>query len=90
MSTLSDLKALEASATSGPWYAVENDLIGGWLIANVDKPASQLNRDPDQDNGVSDTAVADYAWRADAEFICALRNAWPEISEALQAARARK
>jgi hypothetical protein len=83
MSTLKQLKALEAKATAGPWYTVENDLIGGWLVATADKPASEL-RLADEER-----QVFDFASREDAEFVCALRNAWPEIAQALQTLRAR-
>lgn len=81
MSTLAKLKAAEAKATPGPWYAVENDLIGGWMVATADLPASELRFDG--------YGIAEYASREDAEFICALRNAWEEIAQALLTLRAK-
>jgi hypothetical protein len=75
VSTLSTLKALEGRSTPAKWFAVENDLIGGWMIATADKPASEQR---------GEYAVADFLTREDAEFLCVLRNAWPEVSEALR------
>jgi len=80
VSTLAKLKALEARATPARWFAVQNDLVGGWMIATADKPVSELR---------GEREIADFLTREDAEFLCELRNAWPEISQALLTLRAR-
>jgi hypothetical protein len=80
VSTLSTLKTLEGKSTPAKWFAVQNDLVGGWMIATADKPASEHR---------GEYAVADFLTREDAEFLCALRNAWSEVSQALQTLRAR-
>ena len=43
---LEQIKARLDAATEGASYCVVNDLIGGFDVANVDKPVSQI--DPDQ------------------------------------------
>jgi hypothetical protein len=58
------------SATPGPWYAQVDDLIGGWMIATVDKPASQIsNRRED-----GEMVVGEYLREEDARLIAKLRN----------------
>lgn len=49
-----------------PWYAVVNDLIGGWAVSTVDAPLS--------DNSGLD--IADFVSEDVARHIAALHNAW--------------
>jgi hypothetical protein len=66
-----DLDRIEAraeAATPGPWFAKENDLIGGWCVMPVDDVPS---------NGVYE--VADFAHREAAEFIAAARTEVPAL-----------
>ena len=37
------LLAIAERATPGPWFKCVNDLIGGWCVANVDLPASEID-----------------------------------------------
>lgn len=50
------------------WYAVTNDLIGGWSVATVDRPTSQMSRAEDE------RVIADFASERDARRIVALHN----------------
>lgn len=54
------------------WYIVVNDLIGGWDVATVDKPSSQIDyRHTSVEHGI--------AWglsREEAEHIVLLHNVW--------------
>jgi hypothetical protein len=52
-----------------PWYATINDLIGGWSVSNVDKPASL------RDHREGDVAVADFMEKRCARHIVSLHNA---------------
>jgi hypothetical protein len=70
------LQKLADKATPTPWYAVVNDLIGGWMVANVDKPAHAMDTRP----GGGDFGIADFCNEADAEFIAAARTAVPELA----------
>lgn len=54
------------------WYVVVNDLIGGWAISNVDKPAHALRFPP---HG-QDYMIADMLTRESAEHVRDLHNAW--------------
>lgn len=51
------------------WYAVVDDLIGGYLISTIDKPASQL----DMKTGCH---VASFTSKENADHIAELHNAW--------------
>lgn len=59
-------------AVQVPWYVIENDLIGGWDISTVNKPASQHRR-PGTDPG-----DIEVAWglpnKIVAEYIVGLHN----------------
>ena len=35
--------------TPGPWYSNVNDLVGGWIVATVDLPASEVNCEQDRE-----------------------------------------
>lgn len=52
------------------WYAVPNDLIGGWSVSNVDKPASQINVYHSQ------FELGTFMDRRVAEHIVNLHNKW--------------
>lgn len=52
------------------WYAVVNDLIGGWCIHTADVPCSEL-RYLDHDDH---REIATFTSQADAEYIAALHN----------------
>jgi hypothetical protein len=75
-----DLDRIEAraeAATPGPWFAKENDLIGGWCVMPVDDVPS---------NGVHE--VADFAHREAAEFIAAARSDVPALVARVRALEA--
>lgn len=57
------LSELLAAATPGPWHVCVNDLIGGYMVANVDKPAHAQHPDS------GDRAVAEMCTRADARLV---------------------
>ncbi|HEV2928403.1 MAG TPA: hypothetical protein VGW74_06910 [Propionibacteriaceae bacterium] len=63
--------APKGEPTPGPWYAVVNDLIGGWSVMNADLPPSQADFESGQ------VEVACFVRREDAELIARLRNADP-------------
>lgn len=73
--TWGELRALAEQATPGPWYAVVNDLIGGWAVATVDKPCSAHNHE------AGEGEVADFVHEADARFIAAVRTAFAYRAE---------
>jgi hypothetical protein len=52
------------------WYATEDDLIGGTLIATVDKPASQI------DPYAGEFEVATFVAQGLAEHLIDLHNDW--------------
>ena len=52
------------------WYVAEDDLIGGWLIANVDKPASLINP------YAGDFEISTFVKKTMAEHIIKLHNDW--------------
>ena len=58
-----DLDAIREGTTPGPWYANVDDLVGGWQVASVDKPASQLSRE--------DRVVGLFFSEADARMVAA-------------------
>lgn len=60
--------------TAVRWFAVVNDLIGGWAVSHVDKPLSQ--QDWEQGEG----EIADFCTEAVARHIVDLHNAWVEQS----------
>lgn len=52
------------------WYAVANDLVGGWSIASVDLPLSMMDR---RTPGVGPIVICDFITdQADAEAIAEL------------------
>lgn len=53
-----------------PWFARENDIIGGWCVMPVDEPPSL---------GVPE--VANYTTRELAEHIASLHNRWLGVRE---------
>ena len=59
-SELNNIRALLAAATAGPWFARQNDLIGGWCVCTTDAQPSQ---------GAGE--VADFVREEDARFIAA-------------------
>ena len=65
---LADLDAAEAQVSAAPWFAHENDLIGGWCVMGEDKPPSESHAD-----------VADFTSPNEATFIAAARNALPRL-----------
>ena len=75
MTSLERLQALEREQPSGPVYAVINDLVGGWMVATVDKPAHAI----DTRKGSSEYVIADFLSEAEARFLAALRNAAPDL-----------
>ena len=54
------------------WYAVENDLVGGWCIMNVNKKPSQCDFRQAWNGG--DRLVADFMRREDAVEIARVHN----------------
>jgi hypothetical protein len=50
-----------------PWYAVENDLIGGWCIMPIDAPPS---------SGIPD--IGDFLTQEIAQHVVDLHNEWLE------------
>lgn len=52
------------------WYVTANDTIGGWIIANVNKPESQL------DHYASEFEIACFMSKEVAEHIVNLHNTW--------------
>lgn len=50
------------------WYAIEDDLIGGWCVMDADMPPSQAT----PENGVRE--IANFIRREDAEKIARLHN----------------
>lgn len=55
------------------WYVVENDLIGGWSISNVNKPESQ------QDPYEGEFEIATFVIKEVAEHMAEVHNTWWEI-----------
>lgn len=53
-----------------PWYAVVNDVIGGWAICNVDKPCSQQSINPED----GEIEIADFIQEDVARYIVRLHN----------------
>lgn len=56
-------------AFSHRWHAVVNDLIGGWDVANVDKPTSEL------DHRVGEYSMACFMDERTAHYVAVLHNA---------------
>ena len=54
----------------GKWYAVVNDLIGGWCVATRDVPASQLQ--PGEE-------LMDTGSEAIAKYVVAMHNAHAQV-----------
>jgi len=52
------------------WYVVENDLIGGWSISNVDKPESQ------RDGSAEEFEIGLFMTKAIAEHVVFQHNRW--------------
>lgn len=62
--SVAGLRELAEKAPKGPWFNVVNDLIGGRMVATVDKPASEI-RLPD------DGVVGELMTNEAAAFIAA-------------------
>jgi len=87
MTRLDRLEALEKVATRGPWFQNINDLIGGTLIANVQKPAHAI--DTRSWEGNTDRVIADMICRDDdAALIVEARNLLPALIAVARAAQA--
>lgn len=57
------------------WYANVNDLVGGWIVANVDESMANINMDFDPETGVRKAVViAETSTEADALRIADLLN----------------
>ena len=52
------------------WFPVKNDLIGGWSVATIDKPCSQL------DLKKGEIEVADFISEDLARHMADVHNAW--------------
>jgi hypothetical protein len=52
-----------------PWFVVQDDVIGGWAISNVDKPVSEI----DTRDG-SEFVITDFISKALADYIVGLHN----------------
>jgi hypothetical protein len=52
------------------WYAVINDLIGGWAVSHINKPLSQ------QDYRKGEGEIAAFCSESVAHHIVALHNSW--------------
>lgn len=78
----------EADTLNRRWYAVPDDLIGGWACATAPRPVSEIHQ------GNTDHRVPVDCWgRATAEHVASLHNAWldhgrisPPEADALDAA----
>jgi hypothetical protein len=58
------LEKLAKAATPGPWFSVENDLVGGKSVTAVDLPMSKIDFRIYR-------IIADLAWPTDSDFIAA-------------------
>lgn len=67
---LSEIRERRDAATSGPWFARENDLIGGWCVTEVDELPS---------SGAIE--VADFASEFNARFVAA---SWADVGWLLE------
>lgn len=76
------------AATEGPWYANVNDLIGGTMVGNRDKPSSEYDNRRESDSG--DREVADFISAPDADFIAHARTDLPAALDQLEAAEAER
>lgn len=77
---LGRLETLHQEATPGPWWPVMNDLIGGWQVATIDLPASEIDY---RENA----SLADFANEKDAALIAEMRNALPALLAVARAAQ---
>lgn len=82
---LETIRARADAATEGPWFFNVNDTIGGWLVGNRDKPASQYDNRSESVTG--DREVADFLDGNDAEFIAAARTDIPALLDLVEEAR---
>lgn len=77
-----ELRALLERATPEPWFAKENDLIGGFAVMNCDLPPSQA--DPSKGQG----DVGDFMpSRSDAQLVAFQRNTASKVLAVVEAAR---
>jgi hypothetical protein len=53
------------------WYAIVNDMIGGWAVGTVDKSTSEYDNRPGSTDG---RIIADFVNEEDAKEICRLHN----------------
>lgn len=58
------------------WFALENDLIGGWCVSSVNKPPSEFSH--------GEHEIADFTLKEHAEFIAAALNHLPMILDRLR------
>lgn len=68
---LAEIRARVDAVPRGPWHVTVNDLIGGYDVATIDKPASQRN--PRDDGSIEIMwggayAVAEYVANAPADL----------------------
>lgn len=57
------------------WFVVQNDLVGGWAVANAALPLSQLEYSKGQ------TGIADFLSRVAANHIVRLHNLSLEVTD---------
>jgi hypothetical protein len=55
------------------WYAVPDDLIGGWAVSHVDKPLSE------QDAKAGEGEIASFMDQQAAEYIANLHNTYLKV-----------
>ena len=58
------------------WYAVVNDLIGGYVVSNVDKPCSAI----DSRKGSGEWQIADFMDEKTARYVADLHNFLLDVS----------
>jgi len=78
--TLEELKVKEEGTAPSPWFVVENDLMGGFSAATVDKPASAI----DFRSG-GEHLLLDLGYEKETRLCVSLRNSAIPALEAAQA-----
>ncbi len=61
------------------WYAVVNDLVGGWAVATVDRPLSEIDT-----KSRTVVVVADFVSEEAARYIATLHNLNKGFTDVLQ------
>lgn len=79
---LAELDAAVEKMTPGPWFDVENDLIGGRCVRTTERKPSWDNGPEESSQTVFDLGVRDE----DFAGIVALVNAYPQLREAIEQA----